>query len=159
MHFRIHWSHADMKGTETEYLSVMLLPVVISVPLKGSRWYRHRFAAQDGRLAQMGWHVLHVCDHGRVCGGKRPTQTDGRENKAISIRLRKGEVQSGRPRSPAEHPRERTKLGFMNSGIIMHGRIYMYINNTSSCYNSGGPVRVEILAPGCFAARGGSTYS
>lgn len=92
-------------------------------------------------------------------GGKRPTQTDGRENKAISIWLCKREVQSGRPRSPVEYPREKTKLGFMNSGIIMHGRIYMYINNTSSCYKSGGPVWVEILAPGCFATLGGSTYS
>lgn len=81
-------------------------------------------------------------------------QTDGRENKAISIRLRKGEVQAGRPRSPVEYPREKTKLGFMNSGVIMHPRIYMYINNTSSCCNRGGPVRVEVLAPGRFAAQG-----
>lgn len=147
-----------MKGSEREHLSSVVLPVVVSVPLEGSRRHRHRFAAQDGRLAQMGRHVLHVRDHGRVWK-ERPTQTDGGENKAISTRLRKGGVQSGRPRSPVEYPREKTKLGFMNSAVIMHGGIYMYINNTSSCYNSAGPVRVEILAPGCFEARGGSTYS
>lgn len=50
---------------------LIVSPVLISVPLEGGRWDCHGFTAQDGRLSQMGWHVLHVCDHGRVWQGNR----------------------------------------------------------------------------------------
>lgn len=45
---------------------MVISPVVISVPLKGGRWDRHCITAQHSGLPQMGWHVLHVCDHGGI---------------------------------------------------------------------------------------------
>lgn len=58
---------------------LVVSPVVISVPLEGSWWDCHRFAAQDGCLTQMGWHVFHVCDHGRVCQKKKNNKTKQKE--------------------------------------------------------------------------------
>lgn len=56
----------NTKETEPAPCGGTASPVVISVPLEGGGRHRHGFATQDGRLAQMRRHVLHVGDHGRV---------------------------------------------------------------------------------------------
>ena len=96
--------------------SFPISPVVISVPLEGGRRDGHGFATQDGRLAQMGRHVLHVRDHGRVWQGKpgggkeRTKQKEGIRQLAQICNQR--EVESGQPAEAHEverPPPERTK--------------------------------------------------
>lgn len=113
-------------------------PMFISVPLEGGWWDCHGFTAQDGCLTQMGWHVLHVCDHGRVWQGNRGKGKKGQNRREgiqqlVHICLR-WEVESGQPGvgRKVEKPPWRTKLRCMNSYIIMHLQ-YLHIPLIHHC--------------------------
>lgn len=88
--------------------------MVVFVPLEGGWRDRHGFAAQDGRLPQMGRHVLHVGDHGRVWHRKT------REERASIHQYTCAFTEMSSQVTPPHPTTERATLTWINSYIIMH---------------------------------------